>query len=229
MSISVEITPTTPIQQVNITTTASSPAITPVSASSDFMIPSPNNLYEYTAAALPSPTDVVSATAIASLSSVGVAAGLQVNVGVAASSSFQNEMQGFKSLFKSFNNSPANFTHGQTCYFKTANSVAYNCNLQAVNVADDAYGQSQLFIFLAFANTNLYVMRKGYFDYPTNSTLIENWVPGRTLYIASNNKLTTAPVFSSGAYVRSVGFCVPNTDGVYRVWFESDNTFVKKS
>ncbi len=229
MSVSVQIAPTTPIQEVNISTTASAPAIVPVSASSDFMEPSPNNLYEYTAAGQASPTDVVSATAIASLSNIGVSAGLQVNVGIAPSSPFQNEMQGFKSLYKSFNNSPNGFVHGQPCYFKVEANVAYGCNLESVNISDAEYGKSQLFIFLAFNDSNLYVMRKGYFDYPVDSAFIDGWVPGRTLYIASNNKLTTTPTFSSGAYVRSVGFCVPNTDGVYRVWFESDNTFVKKS
>jgi len=226
--MSVTITHSTPTVQYNITTTAVGSAIIPSSAVTDVIEPSPNNLYEYSAVGTSVAANIINADAIASLSDIGTSATLQVNVGIAAHSQFQNELQGFKVLYKGFEADVSSFSFGDVCYFQeTSNSVPYSVYLRSADVIQQLYGQSQLFVFLSYQNGNLLLMRKGYIDYPTTSTSITNWKAGKMLYIDKDDKFNTEVSYTSGNYVRSVGFCVPNKDGVYRIWFESDNTFVR--
>jgi hypothetical protein len=40
-------------------------------------------------------------------------------------------------------------------------------------------------------------------------------------------KLDTSPSTTSGHWVRSLGFCIPNNQNKKTVWFEPDSTYLK--
>jgi len=92
------------------------------------------------------------------------------------------------------------------------------------NIVNGAY--NSLFIVHSYENNNLVLISQGYFDLP--DTLVNQWTPGRTLYLNGNNIFSTIPdsILSDG-WVRSVGYCVPNTQNKNRIWFQPDSTYIK--
>ena len=68
-------------------------------------------------------------------------------------------------------------------------------------------------------------MHKGYIEIPDNK--INSWSVGSTLYLNSDSKLNTSPTTSSGHWVRSLGFCIPNNENKKIIWFEPDSTYLK--
>jgi len=68
-------------------------------------------------------------------------------------------------------------------------------------------------------------MHKGYVDFAdTTSSSLNSWVPGENIYINEGNISVTSPQ-TSGHWVKSIGFCMPNIENKNRIWFESDSTF----
>jgi len=85
--------------------------------------------------------------------------------------------------------------------------------------------KTNLFLYLSYVAGNLKVLHKGYYDVPND--FIENWSAGKTIYLNASGKLDTSPSTTSGHWVRSLGFCIPNTESKKRVWFEPDSTYLK--
>lgn len=140
------------------------------------------------------------------------------------------EFSNFKYKFPNFAQDTSSFVSGDVVYFKTSTATAYNVEIEkadVMNVEKGAKGVIYIFIEKTSENT-LVLLHKGFYDYSNTSTQIDTWTAGHTLYINSGNKLDAdVSEFVSGQWIRSVGFCVPNTTSTKRVWFEGDSTFVK--
>ena len=102
----------------------------------------------------------------------------------------------------------------------------YGAGVMKASVTNTSLGAfSNLFIFQSYTNNTLKVMHKGYIEIPDNK--INSWSVGSTLYLNSDSKLNTSPTTSSGHWVRSLGFCIPNNENKKIIWFEPDSTYLK--
>lgn len=103
---------------------------------------------------------------------------------------------------------------------------AWNCECKKVDT-DDVYtgAFNTIYIFISHEDNDLILMSRGYFDLPDSK--ISQWTSGRTLYINQNNILDITPTGASGAWVRAMGMCIPNTENKKRIWFQPDSTFIQ--
>ena len=162
---------------------------------------------------------------------------INVFVGIQTNSIIQQLLNSFRYRFENFPeeevSSALSNEAGQVCYFSPtavlggANTFSvYDCSVNPAAVtALEKGARSQLFIFLHHINGTLTLLHKGYIDLRPDA--IVNWSPGKTIYLNANNVLDTTPTGASGHWVRSLGFCVPNTEGKKRIWFEADSTYLK--
>lgn len=156
---------------------------------------------------------------------------ITLNVGtqqdpVSVNQSFSN----FKYKFPNFvDSSTSDLVAGDIVYLKHVSSYnAYNSQVEKADVNNEDKGASNaLFIFVEHSSNLLILLHKGFYDYETNDTRVDDWMPGRTTYINQNNKLDIGSDFKGGQWVRSIGFCVPNSDSKQRVWFAGDTTYIK--
>lgn len=160
---------------------------------------------------------------------------LGITLGTAPSSQLLEGLDAYKYSFPDFNNygddDLTTLTAGDIICFKpdTTGSInSYSTTLKLADVSNlDNGAYNTLMIFLSYNNGTLKVLHKGFFDYETNSTNVNNWEVGRTIYLNANNKIDTTPTTQASNWVRSLGFCVPNKENKYRVWFEPDSTYIK--
>ena len=169
---------------------------------------------------------------------------LGITLGTAPSSQLLEGLDAYKYSFPDFNNygvvdgvvsalseDLSTLTAGDIICFKphtTGTVNDYSTTLKLADVSDLSNGAyNTLMIFLSYNNGTLKVLHKGFFDYETNSTNVNNWEVGRTIYLNANNKIDTTPTTQAANWVRSLGFCVPNKENKYRVWFEPDSTYIK--
>jgi len=158
---------------------------------------------------------------------------LSVTLGTILSTPLLQELDAFKYNFSNFtlNNAEGYFNVGDIVYFTVDNSESANDYgtklLKASTLSTSLGAYNNLMIFLSYDNGSLTLIHKGYFDYEPDDANISGWSPGRTLYLDGNNRLSTIPTTTPSSWVRSLGFCVPNTLGKYRVWFEADSTYLK--
>tara|TARA_R110002012_G_C11619860_1_gene608887 strand:- start:217 stop:951 length:735 start_codon:yes stop_codon:yes gene_type:complete len=169
---------------------------------------------------------------------------LGITLGTAPSSQLLEGLDAYKYSFPDFNNygvvngvvsvfseDLTALTAGDIICFKphaTGTVNIYNTTVKKVNVSnldDGAY--NILMIFLSYSNGTLKVLHKGFFDYETDSVNVSNWEVGRTIYLDENNKIDIVPTTQPESWVKSLGFCVPNKENKYRVWFEPDSTYIK--
>ena len=155
---------------------------------------------------------------------------INLNVGtqqdpVSVNQSFQN----FKYKFINFAQDTSSLNAGDVVYFHaTVDSSNYGVEIRKVNVSNVQNGaKHSLFIFLTkTAQNTLVLLQKGFYDFSQTSNQIGTWIAGETLYLNSVGVFDTTN-FGDGQWIKSVGYCVPNTDNVKRIWFEADTTFVK--
>jgi len=169
---------------------------------------------------------------------------LNVTLGTAASSQLLESLDAYKYSFPDFNNygvingvvsafseDLTTLTAGDIICFRphtTGTFNQYNTTLKLADVSDlDKGAYNSLMIFLSYNNGTLKVLHKGFFDYETNSTNVNDWQVGRTIYLNEENKIDIVPTTQPSNWVRSLGFCVPNKENKYRVWFEPDSTYIK--
>tara|TARA_E500000305_G_C4019851_1_gene238002 strand:+ start:677 stop:1384 length:708 start_codon:yes stop_codon:yes gene_type:complete len=162
---------------------------------------------------------------------------INVQVGVQTNSIVQQMLNTFRYTFPGFPEEEisSNVTpnSGHVCFFDSSTVLGtsetfsvYNCSFARANVNNLSTGaKTNLFIYITYANNELVVLHKGYIDLPDGA--INNWSAGKTIYLDPNSVLDTAPTGVSGDWVRSLGFCVPNTQGKKRIWFEADSTYLK--
>ena len=82
-------------------------------------------------------------------------------------------------------------------------------------------------MFYSYSGGNLILLQKGYFDFTLESTNFGAWAGGRTLYVNVLGKLDILPTTVSNHWVKSMGYCIPNTENKKRIWFEPDTTYLK--
>lgn len=152
---------------------------------------------------------------------------INVSVGTQTNSLVPQLLNAFQYEFPSFAQNDVNteFQKGDVCYFTTG-SNSYGSTLKKANVSNTATGAyNNLFIFMSYSDANLKVMHKGYIEIPDNK--INTWAVGQTIYLNSDLKLNINPTNSSGHWVRSLGFCIPNNENKKIIWFEPDSTYLK--
>jgi hypothetical protein len=203
-------------------------AITPYAKSATYIAAAPDDSYSF----LTSPVEVYSITNTTSGFEVGefnLSNAINVTLGTLPCSPTIKDLNGFKYSFDEFNlANPENFTAGDIVYFKHQEGVNnYNSSLQKANVANSDGAYSNLMLFIKYQNGKLYLLHKGFFDYEQDSTYINDWVPGRTIYLNSQNKISQTPADISGEWVKSLGMCMPNKENKKRIWFDADTTYLK--
>ena len=174
---------------------------------------------------------------VATLGGLVLQPDIDVIVGTQTNSIIQQLLNSFVYTFNNFPEEEVGSAlvaeGGQVCFFDpvtilggTSTFTVYNCSVNTASVqALDKGARSQLFIFMHHIDGTLTVLHKGYID--LRPTAIVNWSPGKTIYLNSDNVLDTSPTATSGYWVRSLGFCVPNTEGRKRIWFEADSTYLR--
>lgn len=161
---------------------------------------------------------------------------IDIQVGTATNSIVSQLLNSFRYIFPNFPSEEIEdgLTEGEICYFDDDVLLAgsqstfsvYNCSLKHANVTQLSRGaKSNLFIYIGHTNGDLTLLHKGYYD--MTSDLMPVWSPGKTIYLNNENKLNTSPTATSGHWVRSLGFCIPNTENKKRVWFEPDSTYLR--
>tara|TARA_X000001382_G_scaffold120908_1_gene102802 strand:- start:2114 stop:2821 length:708 start_codon:yes stop_codon:yes gene_type:complete len=174
---------------------------------------------------------------VATLGGLVLQPDIDVIVGIQTNSIIQQLLNSFIYTFDGFPEEEVGTSltaeEGQVCFFDPVtvlgNNVTfsrYNCSVNTAAVQGlDKGARSQLFIFIRHLNDTLTVLHKGYID--LRPSAIVNWSPGKTIYLNSDNVLDTSPTATSGHWVRSLGFCVPNTEDKKRIWFEADSTYLR--
>ena len=119
------------------------------------------------------------------------------------------------------------FEYGDVCAFESqAISInPYGARLVQVNTNHSIYASKNLFVFVSYENENLILMQKGFIDFEdTTSASLDSWGAGDTLYL-KDDKMAVTPPQTSGHFVKSIGFCMPNIENKKRIWFEPDSTY----
>lgn len=234
MATEVSISVSTPSQTLNITTAEANVAISPTAATTDVFEPKPINNYQFTH----TPKEIYSITntvGSANIGSFDLSGAVNVTMGSLPYSQIAKELDGFKYVFPDFASTGlldlTTLVAGDIVYFAsdlsgTANS--YGSTLQKINLSLTSGGAyNNLMLFLSYTGNTLTLLHKGYFDFRNTDTNIANWTAGRTIYLNSSGHLDTTPTSTSGHWVKSLGFCIPNTVAAKRIWFESDSTYLK--
>jgi len=231
MAHEIGITISTPSQVVNITTDTSSYAITPTAVTQDFFEPQPDNTYSFTHLA-PEIYSVTNTTGTSNISGFDCVGAVNVTLGALPYSQMAKELEGFKYIFPDFiQGGTSIFSAGDVvCFQEDVSEFAntYNSKLShAKPHIFDRGAQNNLFLFLRFEGDDLYLLHKGYFDFEQDATNFDDWVAGRVIYLNEFHNLSTSPATASNSWVKSLGFCIPNTSSKKRIWFESDSTYLK--
>jgi hypothetical protein len=123
------------------------------------------------------------------------------------------------------------FSFGDVVLFTPISSAinTYNCTISKADVSNVSLGADKgLYIFSSY-NTEaekLYLIQRGFVDYELTATNFGDYEPGDTLYLDNNNHLSINVATGEDNWVRSLGTCIPNTDGKKRIWFDPDSTFI---
>jgi|TARA_R110000744_G_scaffold295082_1_gene405197 hypothetical protein len=132
-----------------------------------------------------------------------------------------------KYSFAGFSSISSEISYGDLVIFKESVEPTniYGCTLEKANTSDPTHANKNLMIFVSNMNNTLIVMHKGYVDFPnTTNASLNSWVQGDGLYVSESN-ISITPPQTSGSWVKSIGFCMPNIENVKRIWFESDSTY----
>tara|TARA_B100001063_G_C16742262_1_gene545441 strand:- start:481 stop:1173 length:693 start_codon:yes stop_codon:yes gene_type:complete len=144
--------------------------------------------------------------------------------------SVNQDFSNFKYKFPNFAQDVSTFSAGDVVYFESSSETSYGVRIEKADVTNTSRGaKGALYIFIEKSSSNtLILLHKGFHDYANSSTQIDTWIAGHTLYLNSSSKLDAdVGQFAAGQWIRSLGFCVPNTTSTKRIWFEGDTTFVK--
>ncbi len=151
---------------------------------------------------------------------------VNINVGQQTNSLIPQLLNAYQYKFDNFTlHAPNEFEMGDVVYF-TSGTNEYNSLLQKARIDDTTKGAyNNLFIFISYSRNTLQVMHKGYLEIPNSK--MSTWNVGRSIYLNSSSLLDITPVTTSGAWVRSLGFCIPNNTNKKIIWFEPDSTYLK--
>jgi hypothetical protein len=161
---------------------------------------------------------------------------INIQVGSSGNSIVQNLLSSFRYIFPNFPNEEivSGVATGNIIYFSSTEVInnqdtftVYNSSIQLADTSAVSKGAvSNLFMYISHGDDeDVTMIHKGYYEMP--DALIENWTPGKTIYLNAAGKLDTSPSTTSGHWVRSLGFCIPNNQNKKTVWFEPDSTYLK--
>tara|TARA_Y100000361_G_scaffold2203_1_gene1875 strand:+ start:1038 stop:1568 length:531 start_codon:yes stop_codon:yes gene_type:complete len=126
------------------------------------------------------------------------------------------------------NSVPSDVAYGDVVCFNGAVDSSlnpYEVALEKASTGNSLHANKNLFVFVSYNNSNLILMHKGYVDFEnTTSASLNSWIAGEGIYINNGNISITSPQ-TSGHWVKSIGFCMPNTENTKRIWFEPDSTY----
>jgi|21_taG_2_1085346.scaffolds.fasta_scaffold19288_2 hypothetical protein len=140
-----------------------------------------------------------------------------------------NSLIELKYSYPAFNqDSLSNYTKGELVVFKedsSASKNAYSTLMEKASTGTIEHANKNLMIFISYSNGVLTAMHKGYLDFEDTNGPLSSWSVGRSLYVNGTN-IGINPSGSTGSWVKSIGFCMPNSDDVKRIWFEPDSTYL---
>jgi hypothetical protein len=221
------ITPSVADKTINIEVTPAH-AITPSTSNSTSIQPSPDATAEITPSSTSFTPDISAASAATTIGGITVQPDINVNVGVATMTSTPFVLNSFEYTFDDFViTNPDNYSQGDIVFFTTGDN-AYDSDLGQINTSTLNLGAyNNLWLFISYTGGNLVLMQKGYFDFTSESANFGTWEAGRTIYLNASGQLDITPSTTSGHWVKSLGYCIPNKENKYRVWFEADTTYLK--
>jgi len=119
-------------------------------------------------------------------------------------------------------------TKGDLIVFEADNTLSaniYGAKAIQSSTGTPTHASKALMIFISYINDTLIAMHKGYLDFDDTLGPLQGWEQGSSLY-ANNEKIDISPSGTSGHWVKSLGFCMPNTETKKRIWFEPDSTYL---
>lgn len=228
--IPITVTPVVNSQSVQIQISPSF-AITPVQSSSVAITPAPISSQSVE---LSVPTGTFTIDSVADATTGTLVGGIQIqpainlSVGTSVSTDAPNLLNSFIVSLPNFTiTNEASYSVGDCIVFKSG-ANAYDADIIAASTEDLTKGAyNNIWLFYSYSGNNLVLLQKGYFDFAMDSTNFEGWAVGRTLYLNAAGKIDILPSTASAHWVKSLGYCIPNTENKKRIWFEPDTTYLK--
>ena len=132
-----------------------------------------------------------------------------------------------KYAFEGWPSVSSTISYGDVVVFNTlvpASTNPYGVLLEKADTSNPEHANKSMMVFVSHINGTLILMHKGYIDFTDIDNALNSYVQGDGLYVNGSN-ISITPPQTSGSWVKSIGFCMPNIEGVYRIWFESDSTY----
>ena len=133
-----------------------------------------------------------------------------------------------KYAFEGWPSIPSNVSYGDVVVFNNivpANVNPYGVELEKANTSTPGHANKTMMVFISHESGVLTLMHKGYIDFTTiTESSLSSYAQVDGLYVNGSN-IAISPPQTTGSWVKSIGFCMPNMEGVYRIWFESDSTY----
>ena len=132
-----------------------------------------------------------------------------------------------KYAFEGWPSVSSTISYGDVVVFNTlvpASTNPYGVLLEKADTSNPEHANKSMMVFVSHINGTLILMHKGYIDFTDIDNSLNSYVQGDGLYVNGSN-ISITPPQTSGSWVKSIGFCMPNIEGVYRIWFESDSTY----
>ena len=177
---------------------------------------------------------ISSVTSPVVLGGISLQPDVTVNVGSSTDSIVAQLLSSFRYTFDDFPVEEIEATVGALVYFSdtpvytSTTFDVYSSSLRSANTDALTKGaKGNVFIYIGHSadTSTLTLLHKGYFD--LEDSQVANWSPGKTIYLNALGQLDTTPSVTSGHWVKSLGFCIPNKENKKRVWFEPDSTYLK--
>tara|TARA_R110002096_G_scaffold65707_3_gene159877 strand:+ start:1038 stop:1730 length:693 start_codon:yes stop_codon:yes gene_type:complete len=203
-------------------------SITPHTSYSSYVLAEPSGSLEFSVIdseiySIESPTTNLE------VGSIDIASDLSVTLGTLPLNTVNRDLDGFRYVFDNFTLlNPESFTAGDIVFFKEESSLNdYGTKIVKATTDNMNAAFSNLMIFLKYDEGKLFILHKGFFDYELDSEYVNDWSPGRTIYLNSQNNIDLTPTSISGSWVKSLGMCIPNKENKQRIWFDADTTYLK--
>ena len=149
--------------------------------------------------------------------------------GGALPSGIGSSLMELKYSYPGFNQTDlSTYTKGELVVFNADNSVnknIYSTTVEKATTSTAAHAAKTMMVFISYNNSTLIVMHKGYLDFDDFTETLIGWEVGKTIYVNGAN-ININPSAVSGSWVKSIGFCMPNSEGKKRIWFEPDSTYL---
>ena len=228
--IPITVTPGITSQSVQIQVNPSF-AITPIHSASPAITPAPPSAQQVDVTSGQfTITSTVDAPTVTLVGGIAVQTPINLEIGSAASTGLPELLNSHIVKFRNFVITNAESYNTGDCIVIVPGSNAYNSDITKADTSIMTRGAyNNIWMFLNYSGNDLILLQKGYFDFSNDSTNFGEWMPGRTLYLNADGILDLLPSATSLHWVKSMGYCIPNTENKKRIWFEPDTTYLKRS